>query len=86
MEFDRRIKTTASYQSQGINLSDGVTFVRYSHWLLSILMIKNLPIRFTTKATAGDQFNKTEIAHKVFLLSVLGILGLNFNPSNPCTE
>ena len=34
MEFDRRIKTTASYQSQGINLQNGVRLFRYSNCLL----------------------------------------------------
>ena len=34
MEFDRRIKTTASYQSQGINLENCVGLFQYSYWLL----------------------------------------------------
>ena len=34
MEFDRRIKTTASYQSQGINLQNCGRLFRYSYWLL----------------------------------------------------
>ena len=34
MDFDCRIKTTASYQSQGINLQNGVRLFRYSYWLL----------------------------------------------------
>ena len=34
MEFDRRIKTTALYQSQGLNLQNRVRLFRYSYWLL----------------------------------------------------
>ena len=34
MEFDRRNKTTVSYQSQGINLQNCVRLFRYPYWLL----------------------------------------------------
>ena len=55
--------------------------------LLSILMVKNSPIRFTMKAIAGDQFDKTEIPHTVFFARCLGNLRAKFQgiPSNPCT-
>ena len=49
-----------------------------SQFFLSILMIKNLPKPFTTKAIAGDQLGKTEIPHTVFLFDVLGNFGPNF--------
>ena len=47
--------------------------------LLSIFTIKNSPIRFTTKAFAGDQFYKTKIppAHS-FFARCLGNLRANF--------
>ena len=82
MEFDGRIKTTASYQSQGINLENCVRLFRYSYWLLRNFTVnfddQNFPIRFTTKAIAGDQFYKTKIPYIVFLLNVLEIFGPNF--------
>ena len=45
---------------------------------LSNLLIKNLAIRVTTTAIAGDRFWKTEIPHNLFFLDILGIFGPNF--------
>ena len=53
MEFDHRIKTTASYQSQGINLPNHVRFFRYTYWLL-----RNVSVNFDDPKLTDAFYNK----------------------------
>ena len=82
MEFDRITRTTALYQSQGINLQNRARLFRYSYWLLRNFSVnfddQKLTDTLYDKGHCGRSILKTEIPHTVFLFDVLGIFGPNF--------
>ena len=82
MEFNRRIKITALYQSQGINLQNDVRLFRYSHWLL-----RNFTVNFDDQKLINTSYDEGHCgrsflqnenpSHSFFFLGVLGIFGPN---------
>ena len=90
MEFDRRIKTTASYQSQGINLQNCVRLFRYSHWSL-----RNFTVNFDDQKLTDTFYDEVHCGRLIlqkgnpshsFFARCLGNLRAEFqgNLSNPC--
>ena len=83
MEYDRRIKTTASYQSQGIIRQKRVRLFRYSYWLLRNFTVnfddQKLTDTFYGEGHCGRSILQNGIPpHSFFVLGVLGIFGPNF--------
>ena len=91
MEFDRRIKTTTFYQSQGINLQKIVRLFRYSYWLLHNFSVnfddQKLTDTFYDEGHFGKSILDNENPSHGFLVRYLGNLLAKFqgNPSNPHT-
>ena len=91
IEFDRRIKTTASYQSQVINLQNCVRLFRYSCWLL-----RNFTVNFDNQKLTDTFYDKGHCgrsilqngnpSHSIFA-RYLGNRRAKFqgNPSSSCT-
>ena len=53
MDFDRRIKTTALYQLQGINLQNRARLFQYSNWLL-----RNFSVNFDDQKFTDTFYDK----------------------------
>ena len=64
MEFDRRIKTTALYQSQGINLQNSVRLFRYSYWLLHNFSVNFDDQKLTDTVAVASTVGSTSIDPK----------------------
>ena len=89
MEFDRIIKTTALYQSQGINLQSRVRLFRYSYWLLP-----NVSVNFDDQKLTDTLYNEGHCGRSILkhenpsddlFVQCLGNICTKFqgNPSNP---
>ena len=89
MEFDRIIKTTALYQSQGINLQNRVRLFRYSYWLLRNFSVnfddQKLTDTFYDEGHCGRSILKNGNPSHGFFVQCLGNLWTKFqgNPLNP---
>ena len=85
MEFDRRIKTTALYQSQGINLQNCVRLFRYSYWLLHNFSVtfdyQKLTDTFYDEGHCGRSILNNENPSHVFFARCLGNLRANSRQS-----
>ena len=91
MEFNRRIKTTALYQSQDINLQNRVRLFRYSYWLLHNFSVnfddQKLTDTFYDEGHYGISILNNGNPSNGFFVRYLGNLRAKFqgNPSNPHT-
>ena len=89
IEFDRIIKTTALYQSQGISLQNRVRLFRYSYWLLRNVSVnfddQKLTDTFYDEGHCGRSILKNGNPSHDFFVRCLGNLWAKFqgNPSNP---
>jgi len=81
IELDHRIKSTALYQSQGINIQNRVRLCQYSYWLLrnfSVNFDDQELIVFYDEGHCGRSIMKNGNPSHSFLFDVLGIFGPNF--------
>ena len=91
MEFDRRIKTTPLYQSQGINLQNRVRLFRYSYRLLHNFSVnlndQKLTDTFYDEGHCGRPNLNNGNPSQSFFVRYLGNLRAKCqgNPSNPRT-